>query len=125
MSLKFVLVFIVVMIGRWSEWSSVMVFQFVCLCSESCIVVMSGDVFCCLGLLGTLVGVFVFRMMWFEFWSASSMMCPLWSLSGECHVVECAFMSPVIRLLVMFVVCWMNCVIVWSLMMLCWSLGGM
>ena len=45
-----------------------------------------GDDVCCSVVFGTLVGVFVFSVMWSE----SAISCPLW-----CQRVECAFTSPV------------------------------
>ena len=44
--------------------------------------------------------MFVFKTICEEFWIRSAMSVPLWSLVLECHVVECAFMSPVMMLLV-------------------------
>jgi len=41
------------------------------------------------------VGVFVFRMRWFEFCIVFSMVVPLWSGFGECQRVEWALTSPV------------------------------
>ena len=56
-------------------------------------VVISGDVVCCSVVFGTLVGVFVFSVMWSELLMTSS--CPLWSSVYECQIVEWAFISPV------------------------------
>ena len=42
------------------------------------IVVISGDV-CCSVVFGTLVGVFVFSVMWSELLMTSAISCPLWS----------------------------------------------
>ena len=53
-------------------------------------VVMSGDDVCCSVVFGTLVGVFVFSVMWSELLMTSAISCPLWSLvyrvpeSGVC-----------------------------------------
>ena len=58
-------------------------------------VVMSGDDVCCSMVFGTLVGVFVFSVMWFELLMTSAISNPLWSLVYECQRVECAFTSPV------------------------------
>ena len=58
-------------------------------------VVMSGDDVCCSVVFGTLVGVFVFRVMWSELLMTSAISCPLWSSVYECQRVECAFTSPV------------------------------
>ena len=44
---------------------------------------------------GTLVGVFVFSVMWSELLKTSAISCPLWSSVYECQKVECAFTSPV------------------------------
>ena len=57
--------------------------------------VMSGDVVCCSVMFGTLVGVFVFSVMWSELLMTSAISCPLWSSVYECQRVECAFTSPV------------------------------
>ena len=77
LSLNLALVFIVMIIGRWSEFSSVVVFQVVCLDSVSWVVVISGDVFCWSLLLGILVGELSFKMMWLEFCIRSDMVSPL------------------------------------------------
>ena len=58
-------------------------------------VVMSGDYVCCSVEFGTLVGVFVFSVMWSELLMKSAISCPLWSSVYECQRVECAFTSPV------------------------------
>ena len=58
-------------------------------------VVMSGDDVCCNVVFGTLVGVFVFSVMWSELLMTSAISCPLWSSVYECQRVECAFTSPV------------------------------
>ena len=54
-------------------------------------VVMSGDDVCCSVVFGTLVGVFVFSVMWSELLMTSAISCPLWSSVYECQRVECAF----------------------------------
>ena len=51
--------------------------------------------FCCSMVFSTLVGVFVFSVMWSELLMTSAISCPLWLLVYECHKVECAFTSPV------------------------------
>ena len=56
---------------------------------------MSGDDVCCSVVFGTLVGVFVFSVMWSELLMTSGISCPLWSSVYECQRVECAFTSPV------------------------------
>ena len=81
--------------GRWSELSACRVFHERCLCNVSVAEVMSGDVRCWFVLFGTLVGVFLFSVMWSEFCMMSAMSVPLWSSVYECQSVECAFMSPV------------------------------
>ena len=58
-------------------------------------VVMSGDDVCCSVVFDTLVGVFVFSVMWSEFLMTSAISCHLWSSVYECQRVECAFTSPV------------------------------
>ena len=46
-------------------------------------------------MLDTLVGVFVFSVMWSELLMTSAINCPLWSSVYECQRVECAFTSHV------------------------------
>ena len=53
--------------------------------------VMSGDDVGCSVVFGTLVEVFVFRVMWSELLMTSAISCPLWSSVYECQRVECAF----------------------------------
>ena len=48
-------------------------------------VVMSGDDVCCSVVFGTLVGVFVFSVMWSELLMTSAISCPLWSSVYECQ----------------------------------------
>ena len=94
------------MIGKWSEFSSVIVSHVVCVCSVSCIVDMSGDVFCWFLLFGIRVGVFVLSIIWFEFCNMFVIVSPRWSLYGENHVCEWAFMSPVMIVFVLLMRCW-------------------
>ena len=47
-------------------------------------VVMSGDDVCCSVVFGTLVGVFVFSVMWCELLITSAISCALWSSVYEC-----------------------------------------
>ena len=58
-------------------------------------VVKSGEDVCCSVVFGTLVGEFVFSVMWSEELMTSAISCPLWSSVYKCHKVECAFTSPV------------------------------
>ena len=51
--------------------------------------------FCCSVVFGTLVGVFVFSVMWSELLMTSAISCPLWSSVYECQRVECAFENSV------------------------------
>ena len=53
-------------------------------------VVMSGDDVGCSVVFGTLVGVFVFSVMWSELLMTSAISCPLWSSVYKCQRVECA-----------------------------------
>ena len=48
-------------------------------------VVMSSDDVCCSVVFGTLVGVFVFSVMWPELLMTSAITCPLWSSVYECQ----------------------------------------
>ena len=54
----------------------------------------------------TLVGVFVFSVMWSGLQMTSAISCPLWSSVYECHRVKCAFTSPVRTECGMFVMYW-------------------
>ena len=72
-------------------------------------VVMSGDDVCCSVVFGTLVGVFVFSVMWSELLMTSAISCPLWSSVNECQRMECAFTSPVRTECGMFVMYCMQC----------------
>ena len=84
---------IVVMMGKWSDDSACGVVHDVRLSSVLDTVVISGDNVCCNVVFGTLVGVF--SVMWSELLMTSANRCPLWSSVYECHMVECAFTSPV------------------------------
>ena len=59
------------------------------------IVVIYGDVICCSGVCGTLVGVLVFSIVCSELLIMSEIRWPLWSSVCEYQSVECAFTSPV------------------------------
>ena len=72
-------------------------------------VVMYGDDVCCSVVFGTLVGVFVFSVMWSELLMTSAISCPLWSSVYECQRVECAFTSPVRTECGMFMMYCMQC----------------
>ena len=69
-------------------------FHVVLLAIELLAVVMSGEVG------GSRVGVSVLSMICDEFCMMSEISVPLWSSVLECHVVECALMSPVMMLFV-------------------------
>ena len=49
--------------------------------------VISGEDVCCSVVFGTLVGVFVFSVIWSKLLMASAICCPLWSSVYECHYV--------------------------------------
>ena len=70
-----------------------------------------GDDVNCSVVFGTLVGVFVFSVMWSEVLMTSAISCPLWSSVYECQRVECAFTSPVRSECGMFVMYCMLCCI--------------
>ena len=72
-------------------------------------VVMSSDDVCCTVVFGTLVGVFVFSVMWSELLMTFAISCPLWSSVYECQRVECAFTSLVRTECGMFVMYCMQC----------------
>ena len=57
-------------------------------------VVISGEYVCCNVVFGTLVGVFVFSVMWYDLLMTSAISCPLWSSVYECQRVECVLTSP-------------------------------
>ena len=71
--------------------------------------VISGDDVCCSVVFGTLVGVFVFSVMWSELRMTSVISCALLSSVYECQKVECAFTSPVRTECGMFVMYCMQC----------------
>ena len=81
--------------------------------------VMSGDDVCCSVVFGTLVGVFVFSVMWSELLMTSAISCPLWSSVYECQRVEYAFTSPVKTECGMFVMYCMQCCMSMSAVLLC------
>ena len=72
-------------------------------------VVMSGDDVRCSVVFGTLVGVFVFSVMWSEWLITFAIRCPLTSSVYECQRVECAFTSSVKTECGMFVMYCMQC----------------
>ena len=72
-------------------------------------VVISGEDVSCSVVFGTLVGVFVFSVMWSELLMTSAITCPLWSSVYECHKVECVFTSTVRTECGVFVMCCMQC----------------
>ena len=53
-------------------------------------VVIYGEHICCSVVFGSVVGVFVFSIMWSELLMTSAISCPLWSSVYECQGVECA-----------------------------------
>ena len=72
-------------------------------------VVTSGEDVCCSVMFGSLVGVFVFSVMWPELLMTSAISCPLWSSVYKCRKVECAFTSPVRTEGGIFAMCCMQC----------------
>ena len=68
-----------------------------------------GEDVCWSEVFGTLVGVFVFSVMWCELLMTYDISCPLWYPVQECHKVECAFTSPVRTECGMLVMCCMQC----------------
>ena len=56
-------------------------------------VVISDEDVCCSMVFGTLVGVFVFSVMWSEMLMRSAISCPMWLLVYECQRMECAIIS--------------------------------
>ena len=82
-------------------------------------VVISGDDVCSSMGFVTLVGVFVFSVMWSELLMTSAICCPLWSSVYECHTVECGFTSPVKTECGMFVMCCAVCNVVCLCQLFC------
>ena len=72
-------------------------------------VVMYGDYVFCSVVFGTLVGGFLFSVMWSELLMTYAISCPLWSSVYECQRVECAFTSLVGTECGMFVMYCMHC----------------
>ena len=70
---------------------------------------MSGDDVCCSVVFGTLVGVFVFSVMWSELLMTAAISCSLWSSAYECQRVQCTFTSPVRTECSMFMKYCMQC----------------
>ena len=69
--------------------------------------VISCEDICCNVVFSTLVGVFVFSVMWSELLITSAISCPLWLFVDECQRVKCAFTFSVRIECGMFVMCWM------------------
>lgn len=59
---------------------------------------MSRDVGCWCGPEESVIRMFVFKVLWFEFRIMSAERLPQWSLYGDYHVFHCAYMSPVTML---------------------------
>ena len=70
---------VVVMMGKWSDDRVCGVVHDVRLYSVLDTVVISGEYVCCSVVFGTMVGVFVFSVMWSELLMTSAICCPLWS----------------------------------------------
>ena len=71
----------------------------------------SGEDVCCSVVFDTLVGVFMFSVIWSdsELLMTSTISCPLWSSVYECQRVECAFTSSVRTECDIFVIFCMQC----------------
>ena len=69
----------------------------------------SGEDVCCSVVFGTLVGVFVFSVMWSELLMTFATSYPMGSSVYECQRVKCAFTYPVRIECGMFVICCMQC----------------
>ena len=87
---------IVVIMGKLSDDSACWVIHDVRLYSVLDTVVISGEDIYCSVVLGNLVGVFVFSVMWSELLIKSVISCPLWYSVYECQRVERAFTSPLL-----------------------------
>ena len=68
---------IVVLMGKWSDDSVCLDDHHTRLYSVLDTVVVSGDDVCCSVVFGTLVGVFMFSVMWSELLMTSAISCPL------------------------------------------------
>ena len=73
------------------------------------IVVIFGDDVGCSVVFGSLVGVFVFSVMWSGFLMTSAIRCPLWLSLYKCQRVKYVFTSPVRTGCGMFVMSCMQC----------------
>ena len=71
--------------------------------------VISGYDVCCSVVFGTLVGGFVFSVMWSQLLMRSAISFSLWSSVYDCKRVECAFTSPVRTECGMFAMYCMQC----------------
>ena len=78
-------------------------------------VVIYGDDVWCSMVFDTLVGVFMFNVIWSELLMTCAISCPLWSSVYEYQRVEYAFTSPVRTECVMFVMYCMQCCMVYLL----------
>ena len=106
---------IVVMLGKWSDDSVLDVRLYSVLDT----VVVSDEDVCCSVVFGTVVGVFLFSVMWFELLMTSAVFCPLWSSVYECHNMESACTSPVRTECGMFVMCCAVCSVVCLCQLIC------
>ena len=82
-------------------------------------VVISGENVCCSVVFGTLVGVFVFSVMWSELLMPSAISCPLWASVYKRKRVECAFTSLVRTECGMFVMYCIVCSVVCPSQLFC------
>ena len=80
---------IVVRMGKWSDDSACSVVHDVRLYSVLDTVAMSGYDVSCSVVFGTLVGVFVYSVMWSELLMTSAISCHLWSSVYEYQRVDC------------------------------------
>ena len=79
----------------------------------------SGEDLCGSVVFGTLVGVFVFSVMWSELLMTSAISCPLWPSLYEHQRVECVFTSPVRTECGMLVIFCMQCCMSMSAVLYC------
>ena len=100
---------IVVTMGRLSDDSACCVVHDVQLYSVLDNVVISGEDVSCSVVFDTMVGVFVFSVMWSELLMPFAISCPLWSSVYECQRVELVFTSQVRTECGIFVMCCMQC----------------
>ena len=85
---------IVGMVGKWFDESACRVVHDIRLYSVLDTVVIYGEDVCCSVVFGTLVGGFVFSVMWSGLLMTSAICCPLWSSVYECYIKWSVCLHP-------------------------------